>query len=84
MAAILCTRHAKIAPDATAGGGFKAFSDVAQDIRTVISTTEDLIGSAYDPVHDRLYYCSFVSIYRTDRQGRWVEIVLNDNNEQCK
>ena len=60
----------------------KAFADVSQDIRTAISNAEDLTGAAYGPINDVLYYCSFVSIYWTDRQGTFVKIVLRDNNAQ--
>ena len=53
-------------------------------MRTVVSSAEDLQAIAYDSLNDRLYYASYVTIYRTNPEGTVMEIVLNDNSAQCK
>ena len=68
----------------TEGGGIKVFADVAQDVRTLVNSAEDLEAVAYDSLNDRLYYSSYVTIYRTNPEGTAMEIVFNDNSLQCK
>ena len=68
----------------TEGGGIKVFADVAQDIRTLVNSAEDLEAVAYDSLNDRLYYFSYVTVYRTNPEGTSMEIVFNDNSLQCE
>ena len=79
--------YAEIGPHiylGTEGGGIKVFADVAQDIRTLVNSAEDLEAVAYDSLNDRLYYSSYVTVYRTNPEGTAMEIVFNDNSLQCK
>ena len=63
-------------------GGIKAYSDVTQRVTTVVNSTENLIGVAWDPVHRQLYYSGPYVIYRTGIDGAHVQTVLNTTD--CK
>ena len=60
----------------TSQSGIKAYSDGAADAETIFDSTENLSGVAWDPVNQRLYFCSPKVIYRARYDGRYVQTVF--------
>ena len=59
----------------TDGGGVKAYSLETSTVTTIVASTENLDGIAYDPMNQKIYYSSPTNIYRANTDGSSNELV---------
>ena len=67
---------------ATGFGGLKAYSMETLQTSTIVNSSEELYGVAYDSVARKVYFSSNTKIYRANMDGTNQETVLSTT--QCK
>lgn len=65
-------------------GGVRAYSGLNSEAKTVVNSSERIIGIVYDSIRDKIYWStpSTCRIYRANLDGTGVETVLDTN--QCE
>lgn len=66
----------------TVGAGIKTYSKRKNQVDTMIDSSENLSGVAWDPVNKQLYFCRAQAIYRARHDGSNVRTVFTTS--KCK
>ena len=62
------------------GGGIRVYSEL--DVRTLISSNEDLVGLTFDWINSKIYYASWNRIYSANEDGKAVQTAFEST--QCE
>ena len=70
----------------TNGGGIQVYSEATHDERTLVNSTEELEGIAYDWANSALYYSSHTKIYRINPHDTPIQsptVVFTTTDGKC-
>lgn len=66
----------------TSSEGMKSYTLKTSLVSTVIESSDYLLGIAFDPLKEKVYWCKEDAVYRADRKGTGIETILN--TRECK